>query len=111
MKTLKERFWQIGNIFEFNNGRKKLVWNNSVIDSHGYIPKTFFNEDLVNIYSTVGEHVIRIYSPNIKAGYFKELLKTKEENLLWQKSEYIFTEEQVKEKLGIPIDHELIIIK
>ena len=111
MKTLKDKYWQIGNIFEFDDGHKRIVWYSGTINERGFIPKSFFNDNLVNTDSTVGEHVIRIYSPNTKAGYFKELLTTKDENLLWQKSEYIYTEQEVKEKLGIPENEKLIIIK
>lgn len=110
MINIKEKFWKTGNIFEFNNGRKRLVWNDSVIDASGCVPKFLFDDELNNTDSTVGECVIRIYSPNTKAGYFKELIKTKDENLLWQKSKYIFTEEEIKEKLGIPNAESLIII-
>lgn len=110
MTSIKEKFWQTGNIFEFNNGDKRLVWNEAAIDSHGYIPKRLFNDELVNTDSTVGECVIRIYSPNRRAEYFKELTKTYPENLLWEKSKYIYTEQDVREKLGIPNDADFIII-
>ena len=110
-KTIKELYWYTGNIFEFNNGKKRLVWNGYLIDSEGFIPKCLFNDELVNTDSTVGENVIKIYSPNINAGCFQELIETKNSNLLWKKSEHIYTEQQIRYAMGIPDDEELIIIK
>lgn len=109
--TLKEQYWQNGNIFELSTGEKRFVWNDSLMNNHGFIPKGFFNDNLLNTDSTVGECVIRVYSPNKRAGYFEDLLKIKPDNLLWQKSDYIFSMEEIKEKLNIPDDKELIIIK
>lgn len=108
--TLKEKYWQTGNIFEFNTGKKRFVWNDGVIDLSGYSSKALFNDELVNTDSSIGEHVIRIYSPNVEACYFAELTTTKPERILWQKSDYIFSMKEIKEKLNIPDDEELIII-
>lgn len=109
--SLKEKYWQTGNIFEMSTGEKRVVWFDNLIDAGGFIPKALFNDNLVNTDSTIGEHVIRIYAPNTNSGYFKELTKTRGKNLLWRKSDYIFTEQEIKEKLRIPEEEELIIIK
>lgn len=110
-ETLKEKYWQTGNIFEMSTGEKRVVWFDNLIDAGGCIPKTLFNDNLVNTDSTIGEHVIRIYAPNTNSGYFKELTKTRGKNLLWRKSDFIFTEQEIKEKLRIPEEEELIIIR
>lgn len=110
MNTLKEKYWKTGNIFEFNTGCKRLVWNEAVIDNRGYIPKSFFNDELVNKDNIAGEYVIRIYYPNNQAQYFAELIEPKPEHLLWEKSKYIYTKSEIKEKLGIPEEENLIIL-
>lgn len=108
--SLKEKFWKTGNVFEFNNGSKRLIWEDQAIDKNGFIPKSFFNKNLLNTDSTQNEHVIKIYSPNLTAGYFEELLDTKSSKILWSKSKYILTIKEIREKLNIPEDEELIII-
>lgn len=110
-ESLKEKYWHTGNILEFNTGKKKLIWNDHAIDNGGYLPKNLFNDNLVNTNSTVAECVIRIYGPNKNAYYFKDLTKTKQENLLWQMSDYIFTEKEVREKLGIPENEKFFIVR
>lgn len=109
--SLKEKYWETGNIFEMSTGEKRVVWFDNLIDAGGFIPKALFNDNLVNTDSTIGEHVIRIYAPNTNSGYFKELTKTRGKKLLWSKSDFIFTEQEIKEKLRIPEEEELIIIK
>lgn len=108
--TLKEQYWKNGNIFEISTGEKRIVWEDKLMDKRGYIPKRNFNDNLVNTGSPIGEYVIRVYSPNKQAGYFAELIKTKEDNLLWQKYKFIFSKDEAKENLGVPSDMDFIIV-
>lgn len=109
--NLKDVYWQTGNIFEMSTGEKRLVWFDKLIDEKGFISKDCFNNKLTSIGSLMQKCVIRIYSPNKNSGYFKELIKTNIGNLLWQKSRYMFTEQEIKEKLGVPKHEKLMIIK
>lgn len=108
--TIKDQYWKTGNILQFNTGRLKVIWNDKAIDSRGYIPKGQFNDELINTDSCVGERVVRVFSPNKNAQYFDDLLNVENSTVLWEKSRYTYTEDNVKSMLGIPEDGELIII-
>lgn len=109
--TLKQQYWKNGNIFVLSTGEVRFVWNKQLINRMGCCYENNFSDDLRNLDSTVAECVIQVYSPNEKAGYFDELIKTRNSTLLWQKSDYIFTLEEIKAKLNIPSDKELLIIR
>lgn len=108
--TLKEKYWKTGNIFELSTGAKKVVWYDNLLDSNGCIYGKLFNDNLVNVDSTIKERVIRVYSPNETAGTFRELTDTKfSDGILWTRTDYVFTLEEIKKLLCIPYDKELVI--
>ena len=109
--TLKEKYWENGNIFEFNTGEVYFVWGNNLINTDGYLSTYYINDSLTNIGNTLEEYVISVYSPYLNAEYFNQLLYTCEERLLWERSKHIFTIEEIKERLNIPKNEELIIRK
>lgn len=94
-----------------STGDVRLVWHDKLINRLSFIPKSLFNINLINTDSTVGERVIRVYSPNAEAGYFDDLIKINDERLIWKVSDYIFTEDKVRSMLGISKDKEFILIK
>ena len=108
-KTLLEKYWKDGNIFEFNTGHKRMVWGDRVIDRNGFIWKQSLSDDLVNQDNLKGEFVIKVYPPNMKALHLGSILDVNPNDPIWKKSEYIYTERELKEKLGIPEDQKLII--
>lgn len=109
-ENVKELYWKDGYIFKMSNGKCRMVWDDAAIDSHGYIPKGYFNDELVNTDSTVGECVVEVYKPNFGAEYFAELTECCDERLLWRKCDNIFTKEELKRRLGIPDGEDLIIV-
>lgn len=108
-KTLLEKYWRDGNIFVFNTNEKRMVWRDSVINGEGCLGKSSFTDDLI-VKSRPGLFVIKIYSPAEHVAYFSGLLDITPENVLWRRSEYIYTKSEVKEKLGIPRDKDFIIL-
>lgn len=109
-ENVKELYWKDGYIFKMSNGECRMVWGNKAISNKGFIPKRLFNEQLVNTNSTVGECVIEVYSPNRKAEYFEKLTECDDERLLWRKCDNIFTKEELKRRLGIPDEEDLMIV-
>ena len=110
MENVKEKYWKDGNIFKMSNGKCRLVWGDSAIDNNGFIPKGSFNDELVNMDSTVDECVVEVYRPNVNAKYFNELTECHDERLLWRKCDNIFTKEELKRRLGIPDEEDLMIV-
>lgn len=107
--TLKEQYWKDGYIFQFREGDMRMVLGDRLIDSHGYIPECLMSDELVNTDNVLDDCVVAIYKPNTDAICLEDLVKGKE--LVWQKSVYLMTLDEVKDKLGIAENDKLIIIK
>lgn len=107
--TLKEQYWKDGYIFQFREGDWRMVCGDRLINTHGYIHINAMSADLHFIHSTLDDYVVAIYKPNYDVGCLQDFIKGKE--LVWKKSEYMMTVEEIKEKLEIPDGVELIIIK
>lgn len=107
--TLKEQYWKDGYIFQFREGDMRMVLGDRLIDSHGYIPECLMSDELVNTDNVLGDCVVAIYKPNTNAICLGDLVNGKE--LVWQKSVYLMTLDEVKDKLGIAENEKLIIIK
>lgn len=107
--TLKEQYWKDGFVFLFRDGDKRMVWGDRLIDMHGYIHTNNISDELENTDSTLGDCVVAIFTPSENVGYLKDFLKGKD--IVWRKSVYLMTKEEIKEQLGIPEEEELIIIK
>lgn len=98
-ETLKEKYWKTGNIFVLSTGEKRLVWYNNLINANTkYIPKNFFNDNLVNTRSTTRECVTKIYSPYVRAASASRLLNVTSIHLLWEKEERFKVGDTVKLK-------------
>lgn len=109
-ENVKELYWKDGYIFKMSNGKCRMVWGDAAIDRGGFIPKDFFKDDLVNKDSIVGECVVEVYKPNGDAKYFDDLTKCDDERLLWRKCDNIFTKDELKRRLGIPDEEDLMIV-
>lgn len=107
--TLKEQYWKDGYIFQFREGDKCMVLGDRLINSHGYIHERIMSDELVNTDSVLDDCVVAIYNPNTDAMCLGDLVNGKE--LVWKKSVYMMTLDEVKDKLGISENDELIIIK
>lgn len=107
--TLKEQYWKDGYIFQFREGDWRMAWGDKLINKHGYIHINAMSADLHYIHSTLKDCVVAIYKPNDDVDCLQDFVKGKE--LVWKKSEYMMTVEEIKEKLKIPDDEDLIIIK
>lgn len=107
--TLKEQYWEGGNVFQFREGERRMVRGNKLISRHGFVPSNIMSDELVNVDSTVRDEVVAIYEPKAEITYLDEFVKGGK--LLWRKSDYMMTIDEIKEKLNIPADAELIIIK
>lgn len=107
--TLKEQYWKDGYIFQFREGDMRMVLGDRLIDSHGYIPERIMSDELVNTDNVLDDCVVAIYKPNTDAICLEDLVNGKE--LVWQKSVYLMTLDEVKDKLGIAENEKLIIIK
>ena len=110
MGTLKEKYWVNGNVFRLSTGKWRLVWGDKAIDKGGYISKYMFNDELVNTDSTIGEHVIEVYSPNLDATFLDDLFSIDVKRCIWKKYRYVFSKDEAKEYLGVPDNEEFIII-
>ena len=108
--TIKERFWSNGNIFMLSTGKRMMVWGDNLINSAGYLNKSLFDSQLRNTDSTIGEHVIAIYSPNKEASHFSKLTDTSNSTLLWEKYDYLITEKDIREKFGIRDSESFLVI-
>lgn len=107
--TLKEQYWKDGYIFQFREGDRRMVWRDKLIDRHGYIHINVMSADLAYIHSALGDRVVAIYKPNEDVCCLGDFVKCKD--LVWQLSEHMMTIDEIKDKLGIPENKELIIIK
>lgn len=108
--TLKEQYWKAGYIFQFREGEMRMVWGDKLIDKHGYIPFTQMSDELVNIDNVFRDRVVAIYPPNYNAVCIGDFVRPTEA-AVWKRSIYMMTKEEIKEKLGIPEEEELIVIK
>lgn len=108
--TLKEEFWKDGYIFRMSNNTYRMVWGDKLIDAHGYISANNMSDELWDKDSAMDEHVIEIYECNYNAGYFKELIKPTTLPI-WTRYDNVFTIDEIKEKLGIDKDKQIIIVK
>lgn len=107
--SLKERYWKDGYVFRFRDGDRRMVWDDKLIDNHGYIHKNAMSADLVFIHSTLSDRVVSIYKPNKDICCLNDFLKGWD--LVWQLSKHMITIDEIKEEIGIPESEELIIIK
>lgn len=100
-----------------SDGSYRMVWYNQLINSNGYIHKHCFTKDLFNADSALREHVIEVYAPNEEAGYFDELIRPSNELIepstepIWRRYDVIYTNDEAKNKIGIPKNQTLYIIK
>lgn len=108
--TIKERFWSNGNIFRLSTGELMMVWGDNLINRAGYMSKNLFDYQLRNMDSTIGEHVIAVFSPNKEANYFDKLIDTSNSTILWEKYDYLITEKDIREKFGIRDSESFLVI-
>lgn len=107
--SLKEEFWKDGNIFRMSTGEYRMVCGNTLIDSRGFIPKYKINESLYCTDSTIDKCVIEVYPPRENVGYLGEFIMP-DKNPIWRKPSHIISMEDIKKKLGIPYNEELLIV-
>lgn len=108
--TLKEQYWKDGYIFRMSNNTYRMVWNQQLIDRHGFIPYSYISEDLRNTDSIVGDHVIEVYAPNSQACYFEKLIQPVTEPI-WSRYDAIYTMDEIKENLGFTKDTNIFILQ
>lgn len=108
--TLKEKYWKDGYVFQFREGEMRMVWGDRLISEHGYISTHKMSDDLVNVDHVRRDAVVAVYEPNCSAGWLGNLVRCNYPPV-WRRSEYMMTLEDIKEKLGIPKEEGLIIIK
>lgn len=72
-----------GMVVEFNDGHRRLVWNDRLIDSHGYIPMSYINDKLINIDHIHKEYIARIYLTH-DIGYLTDFFNDKNLSCIWE---------------------------
>lgn len=107
--TLKEQYWKNGYIFRMSDNKFRMVWNQQLIDRHGFIPYSYMSDDLYDKDSIVDRHVIEVYEPNTQACYFEDLIRPVTEPI-WCRYDAIYTMDEIKENLGFTQDTEIFIL-
>lgn len=108
--TLKEQYWKDGFVFQFMEGDMRMVWGDKLIDQHGYIPFSQMSDELVNTDSVFRDRVVAIYPPSYDAVCIGDLVRPTHPPI-WKRVAHLMTKEEIEEKIGIPEEEGLIIIK
>ena len=74
-----------GMVVEFNNGGRRLVWENRLIDKLGYIPISNINKELYNSDSLNGEHITKIYLAH-DIMYLNSFFNSKSLTCIWDRN-------------------------
>lgn len=73
-----------GMVIEFNNGERRLLWEEKLIDNRGYIPIQNINEELYNMDSISREHITKIYlSHDVR--YFNDFFNNESLTCIWKR--------------------------
>lgn len=76
--------FQNGMVVEMNNGVRRLLWNGKFIDEHGYIPISHLSDDLYDLDTTSGQHIVKVFLTH-DVCYFKDFLRDERLTCIWDR--------------------------
>jgi len=71
----KKEDFKNGMVVELDTGDRRLFWEGRFIDSHGYIPLTYYNDDLKNMDRiSMDENIDKIFLTH-RVAYFGDFFR------------------------------------
>ena len=74
-----------GMVVKMSDGRRRMVWENKLIDEHGYIPMAYINENLCNVDNRFGEYIEKVYLTH-DVCYFKDFFRDERLTCIWNRN-------------------------
>lgn len=73
-----------GMVVEFNDGSRRLLWEDKLIDSQGFIPMGFINDELLNMDDLRKAYIVKIFLTH-NVCYFTDFLRDKSLTCIWSR--------------------------
>jgi hypothetical protein len=72
-------------VVEFNDGSRRLVWEDKLIDKCGFMPMFNISDELVNSDAMDGEHIVKVFLVH-DVGSFSDFFRDRHLTCIWDRN-------------------------
>lgn len=73
-----------GMVVQFNNGHRRLVWDNKLIDSNGYVPMSHISDELIDLNNIHSQYIAKIFLTH-DVCYFSGFFHDENLTCIWER--------------------------